>query len=308
MGSDLDARIEALYRLPLADFVPARNALAAELKKAKQAGSDTVRALAKPGVPAWVVNQLWYRHRDEFDALLDAGERLRSEQQRGLQGRGGGSRPTGDPRRQAIAGLLRRAELVLAEEGKASSAATLRRVEQTLQALAALGRGGTEEPPGRLTRDLEPPGFDALLALAGAAPLPAPPEPREAVPASGSPRPVAVPAAPDPVAETTRRREAAESAKRAQARVAAAVEALDAARESAAQAEASRAAAAARVRQTVAEVSRAKSELARAERHAERARIALERAETRKEQGDEALRTAEEELAEAREAADRARG
>jgi hypothetical protein len=50
----LDARIDQLYQLPLEEFTSARNALA------KDAGADAarVRALTKPPIAAWAVNQL----------------------------------------------------------------------------------------------------------------------------------------------------------------------------------------------------------------------------------------------------------
>jgi len=55
----VEDEIDALFKLPLGEFTPARNALAARLKKAgEQAEADAVKALPKPSVAAWVVNQL----------------------------------------------------------------------------------------------------------------------------------------------------------------------------------------------------------------------------------------------------------
>ena len=50
----IEDEIARLYQLPLDEFTSARNALA------KRAGSDAagIRALTKPSVPAWAVNQL----------------------------------------------------------------------------------------------------------------------------------------------------------------------------------------------------------------------------------------------------------
>ena len=49
----LDSEMDTLYQLPLDEFTSARNALA------KTAGSDAgrVRALVKPPIAAWAVNQ-----------------------------------------------------------------------------------------------------------------------------------------------------------------------------------------------------------------------------------------------------------
>ena len=58
--SRVDEEIAGLYQLPLADFTAARNALA------KQAGAraSEVKALQKPPVAAWAINQLYWQRRD----------------------------------------------------------------------------------------------------------------------------------------------------------------------------------------------------------------------------------------------------
>ena len=85
-----DSEIDALFRLPLNEFTAARNALAAKLKKAGRADdSAQVKGLAKPPVSAWAVNQLYWKHRDLFERLLAAGDRLRSAQASQLRGKGG---------------------------------------------------------------------------------------------------------------------------------------------------------------------------------------------------------------------------
>ncbi|MCC7125349.1 MAG: hypothetical protein IT178_10910, partial [Acidobacteria bacterium] len=59
---DVEAAIDALYQGPLDGFTAARNALAAALKKSgDKAGAERVKALAKPSVTAWAVNQAWWR-------------------------------------------------------------------------------------------------------------------------------------------------------------------------------------------------------------------------------------------------------
>ena len=64
----LDSEIARLYQLPLADFTSARNALA------KQAGARApeVRALQKPPVAAWAINQLFWQTAMTYDRLIGA--------------------------------------------------------------------------------------------------------------------------------------------------------------------------------------------------------------------------------------------
>ena len=74
----LEDEFAALFKLPLTEFTVARNALAARLKKAGRGeGSERVKALVKPSISAWAVNQLYWRHRDAFERLIAAGERFR---------------------------------------------------------------------------------------------------------------------------------------------------------------------------------------------------------------------------------------
>ena len=56
--------MDALFKLPLAEFTGARNDLAARLKREGRANdSNFVKALAKPSISAWAVNQLHWNHR-----------------------------------------------------------------------------------------------------------------------------------------------------------------------------------------------------------------------------------------------------
>src|SRR2546430_1512179 len=72
-----DAKIDDLYQLPLAEFTDARNALA---KTLSGADAKAVRQLAKPTVVAWAVNQVYWRARSAYDAVMKSGERLRKAQ------------------------------------------------------------------------------------------------------------------------------------------------------------------------------------------------------------------------------------
>src|SRR6185503_12426637 len=68
---ELESDLDALFQLPLTEFTGARNALAAQLKKSGRGDEAArVKALPKPPVSAWAVNQLYWNHREAFDRLI----------------------------------------------------------------------------------------------------------------------------------------------------------------------------------------------------------------------------------------------
>ena len=164
----LESAIDALYAGALADFVPARNRLAQALKDRDKDAAAAIKALGKPSLSAWAVNQLWWHARPEVDTLLAAGQLVRRLQQSGA---GPAEQQRAAKRRRAcLDALLRAAQTRLTEGGHASGATTLRKVRTTLEALAAWGDDVPAPGPGRLVDDLEAPGFEALGALAFSAP------------------------------------------------------------------------------------------------------------------------------------------
>jgi hypothetical protein len=161
-----DSEIDALFRLPLNEFTAARNALAAKLKKAGRADdSAQVKGLPKPPVSAWAVNQLYWKHRDLFERLLAAGDRLRSAQASQLRGKGGELREPLEARRVALSELSQDAGALLREAGHTPSPDLMRRITTTLEALATYGSQQATPAAGRLTDDIDPPGFEALASL-----------------------------------------------------------------------------------------------------------------------------------------------
>jgi hypothetical protein len=160
--SALDDKTDDLYRLPLADFTPARNALA---KSIGGADAARVRALAKPPLVPWAVNQVYWRARSVYDRLMKSGERLRKAQVDTLEGRAADVRAAGDAHRRAIAEAVAEAGRLAAAAGSKPSPDALMR---TFEALSVATEGS--EPPGRLTQPLQPAGFEAL---AGVTPKPA---------------------------------------------------------------------------------------------------------------------------------------
>src|SRR5881396_1612806 len=84
----LEDDLDALYRLPLAEFTAARNTLAGQLKQGGRGNeAEFVKALVKPSISAWAVNQLYWKHREAFEGLIAAGKRLGTAQAWQLAGR-----------------------------------------------------------------------------------------------------------------------------------------------------------------------------------------------------------------------------
>lgn len=166
MKSKLEDDIDALFRLPLAEFTGERNTLAARLKKeGRRNDADRVKLLAKPSVSAWTVNQLYWDHRDAFDQLMASGKRLRPAHKLRLAGKVASVRDSLDARREALVHLSDLAQELLREAGSNPSLDTLRRVTTTLEALSAHALHSDGPTPGRLTQDLDPPSFDSLASL-----------------------------------------------------------------------------------------------------------------------------------------------
>lgn len=156
------ADIDSLYQRPLAQFTAARN----ELVKRAGKSNPSIKALEKPSVPAWAVNQLYWQDRALYDALVAAAESVRAAHRKVIAGKGGDLREAERTHRDALRAAIERIKGLLTAGGEAATPATLTAVSETLSALPA------GDPPGRLTRALRPSGFEAL---AGVAPRPAGP-------------------------------------------------------------------------------------------------------------------------------------
>ncbi|HKF59002.1 MAG TPA: hypothetical protein VKJ45_26410 [Blastocatellia bacterium] len=160
-----DDEVDALFKLPLGEFTGARNDLAARLKRGGNADdAKVVKALAKPPVSAWAVNQLYWNHREAFDRLLAAGQRFGDAQASGTGGQTA-LRESLDERREALSRLSDLATALLSDGGHNAAPDTIHRITTTLEALSAYASLSEGPTPGRLTRDLDPPGFEALASL-----------------------------------------------------------------------------------------------------------------------------------------------
>jgi hypothetical protein len=156
--TSLDTRIDDLYQQPLDAFIEARTALAKSLT-----GDDAkrVRSLAKPTVVPWAVNQVFWRARPTYDAVIKSGERLRKAQIAALEGRTADLRGTSDAHRRALAEAVKEAERLSARSGSKPSPDALMRTFEALSLAAE-----RPDAPGRLTRPLQPAGFEALGGIA----------------------------------------------------------------------------------------------------------------------------------------------
>jgi hypothetical protein len=165
-ASSVEDDLDALFQLPLAEFTAARNALAARLKKAGQSSeAEQVKALPKPSLPAWTVNQLYHRKRDAFDRLIATGERFRQAQASHLAGKSADIRGPLEARRAALSELAKLAAATLKQAGSNPNPDTMRRITTTLEALSTYGALPDAPRGGRLTDDVDPPGFETLAAL-----------------------------------------------------------------------------------------------------------------------------------------------
>jgi hypothetical protein len=164
--SDLaDAQVgDELFGLPPEEFVAARDELARRLKREGDAeAARRVKALRRPSLSAWAVNQLACRQGAGLGPLLAAGERLRAAHQAALAGEGADElRAAAKAEREAVAGLVEDVLELLREAGHAATDAVRDRVAATLHAAAVSQEAADLVRDGRLTTDLDPSGFGTV--------------------------------------------------------------------------------------------------------------------------------------------------
>src|SRR6185503_9486731 len=154
--ADFDGDLDRLYQLPLGEFTSARNELARELRaQGEREKADEIKQLRKPTAAVWVVNQLARERPLDVQRLLNAGEALTKSQ----------APEARRDEQRAVDQLAKGAREIAERSGIGSSA--LGKATETLRA-ASLTAGGRELlKRGRLTEELEPPGFEALAGLEG---------------------------------------------------------------------------------------------------------------------------------------------
>ncbi|MBO3748648.1 hypothetical protein J5X84_21435 [Streptosporangiaceae bacterium NEAU-GS5] len=164
---DLDEAADRLYGLAPGEFVAARDALAKQAKDEGDAAlAKDVRALRRPTVVAWAVNQASRAYAEELGELLDLGERLRQAWQ---DQDAGALAELGRERHTLIGRLARRVREHAEAEGQSLSGTAATEVEQSLDAAVVDPDAADLVRLGRLT---------TALSYSGFTPAPAPARPR----------------------------------------------------------------------------------------------------------------------------------
>ena len=165
--AELEREVDRLFELPLAEFIPARDAL---VKRARAGGqsdlAERIKALRKPSVAAWVVNRLARERELDVQRLLKAGEAVASAQAQAAKGSAAAFPEARDEEQRALERLADAAREIL--EGEGVGATAVERAVRTLRAGSLTEEGRELLKQGRLTEELEPPGFEALAGLASA--------------------------------------------------------------------------------------------------------------------------------------------
>lgn len=154
---DLVSAADELYGLPLSGFVAARARLE---KEARTSGNRSlaadVHALRKPSQAAWAVNQLVRQAPELLDDVLELGAELGDAQEAGDTA---GLRRLTARRHELYAAVRRRAQELVAGDGRVLGGEADRALERTLGAAMADPRVAEVVRSGRLVVDLENAGW-----------------------------------------------------------------------------------------------------------------------------------------------------
>ena len=173
---ELDQELERLYALPPSEFISARDELAKRLRaEQRREQADEVKRLRKPTVTVWLVNRLAHERELEVQRLLRAGEALAQAQVEAAGGQSEGFRQARQDEQLALERLAEAAREIAGREGIAPAAVD--RAGQTLRAASLTDEGRKLLKRGRLSEELEAPGFEALTTLAGVTPRRPPKKP-----------------------------------------------------------------------------------------------------------------------------------
>ena len=154
--ADFESELDRLYQLPLSEFTSARDEVAKRLRaEGEREQADEIKTLRKPTAAVWLVNQLVRERPLDVQRLLKAGESLTKSQG-----------PEARRAEQRALEQLAKGAREIAERAAIGSAA-LGKAAETLRAASVTAEGRELLKRGRLTEELEPPGFEALMGLEG---------------------------------------------------------------------------------------------------------------------------------------------
>lgn len=152
----VDKAADELYGLPPGEFTNARDELAKRLRKDDREAANEVKALRKPTVAAWALNQLARERRKDLDELLAAGDKLQSAQEKLLAG---GDRAAfqkaAATERELVAKLAAEAVSLTRAGGERPGAGLEEKVAATLHAAALDEETADQLRAGRLVRERE---------------------------------------------------------------------------------------------------------------------------------------------------------
>jgi hypothetical protein len=162
--TELERELDRLYELPLSEFTAARDESAKRLRAEGQRElADQVKQLRKPTVAVWIVNRLAHDRALDVQRLLKAGEALTKSQAAAAKGDAADKFAEARSEEQHALERLAGAARELAER-ESVGAPAIERAIQTLRAASLTAEGRELLKRGRLTEELQPPGFDALTA------------------------------------------------------------------------------------------------------------------------------------------------
>ena len=158
-----------VFRADPDGFVAARNGLAARLAaEGRTDDAAAIKALRKPTVAVWALNQLHDRDAEGVTALLDAGAELRAAQQAALSSSKGGAerlRTATVARRAAVAQLVESASDALTEAGR-SADSQVGAIAGALEVASFETEAGRELAAGTMQRVPDAPGgFGEVFGL-----------------------------------------------------------------------------------------------------------------------------------------------
>ena len=152
-----DDPVDALYDVPLSEFVAARNRLATRLRDEGRADqAKAIRALAKPKAVVWAINRVARRSPKLVERVVAAFDTVKAAQLR---------RPSelverNTALRTAIDAVVHDGIEALSDVGITTTLDTHRRIASTLRGAAAGERAALRE--GRLRGEVTPAGFEVF--------------------------------------------------------------------------------------------------------------------------------------------------
>ena len=156
--------IDRLYALPLEEFTRERDELAKRLRKeGERDAAAAVKALKKPSVAAWAVNQVRRDRPDDVRRLLEVTEELHRVYA-GLSSAGARERleEAADMQRDLIRSLVRCASQLLEAGGHSTGDATLSKVADTLRATGLDEEVREQVADGRVVKEQRAAGLGPL--------------------------------------------------------------------------------------------------------------------------------------------------